>query len=154
MQNRHKHFVERHGFAGEDVVAQLVEHEDAAFDEVRLDGFERDLGRLVDVEVEDGERDDALGVRLEILRHGLDGVALEEIVFFQVRDGVQRFLEGEDLVELVTDKATFNMPAPVSGVLKEVKRRSYFTKPSVEKRMKKIKAVRRAYRQRMDEAQA
>lgn len=28
--------------------------------------------------------------------------------------------EGEDLVELVTDKATFNMPAPASGVLKEV----------------------------------
>ena len=38
-----------------------------------------------------------------------------------------------------------------SGVLKEVKRRSYFTKPSVEKRMKKIKAVRRAYRQLMEE---
>ncbi len=28
--------------------------------------------------------------------------------------------EGEDIVELVTDKATFNMPAPVSGVLKEI----------------------------------
>ncbi|MCM8761185.1 MAG: biotin/lipoyl-binding protein [Candidatus Omnitrophica bacterium] len=28
--------------------------------------------------------------------------------------------EGEDLVELVTDKATFNMPSPASGVLKEV----------------------------------
>jgi len=28
--------------------------------------------------------------------------------------------EGEDLVELVTDKATFNMPAPCSGVLKEI----------------------------------
>jgi len=28
--------------------------------------------------------------------------------------------EGEDLVELVTDKATFNLPAPLSGVLKEV----------------------------------
>lgn len=28
--------------------------------------------------------------------------------------------EGEDLVELVTDKATFNMPSPVSGILKEV----------------------------------
>jgi len=40
-----------------------------------------------------------------------------------------------------------------SGVLKEVKRRSYYTKPSVEKRMKKIKAVRRAYRQRMEEQQ-
>ena len=38
-----------------------------------------------------------------------------------------------------------------SGVLKEVKRRSYYTKPSIEKRMKKIKAVRRAYRQRMEE---
>ena len=38
-----------------------------------------------------------------------------------------------------------------SGVLKEVKRRAYFTKPSVEKRMKMIKAVRRAYRTRMEE---
>ena len=28
--------------------------------------------------------------------------------------------EGEDLVELVTDKATFNIAAPASGVLKEV----------------------------------
>lgn len=28
--------------------------------------------------------------------------------------------EGQDLVELVTDKATFNLPAPVSGILKEV----------------------------------
>ncbi len=28
--------------------------------------------------------------------------------------------EGEDLIELVTDKATFNMPSPASGVLKEV----------------------------------
>lgn len=28
--------------------------------------------------------------------------------------------EGEDLIELVTDKATFNMPSPVSGVLKEL----------------------------------
>lgn len=28
--------------------------------------------------------------------------------------------EGEDLIELVTDKATFNMPAPASGVLQEI----------------------------------
>lgn len=28
--------------------------------------------------------------------------------------------EGEDLVELVTDKAAFNMPSPVSGTLKEI----------------------------------
>jgi len=29
--------------------------------------------------------------------------------------------EGEDLVELVTDKATFNMPCPGSGTLKEIR---------------------------------
>ena len=28
--------------------------------------------------------------------------------------------EGEDLVELVTDKAAFNMPSPVSGMIKEI----------------------------------
>jgi len=28
--------------------------------------------------------------------------------------------EGEDLVELVTEKATFNIPATASGILKEV----------------------------------
>jgi len=38
-----------------------------------------------------------------------------------------------------------------SGVLKEVKKRAYFTKPSVEKRIKKIKAVRRAQRTMMEE---
>ncbi len=38
-----------------------------------------------------------------------------------------------------------------SGILKEVKKRAYFTKPSVKKRMKRIKAIRRNYRQRMEE---
>ena len=33
-----------------------------------------------------------------------------------------------------------------SGVLKEFKKRAYFTEPSVKKRMKRIKAVRRAQR--------
>lgn len=28
--------------------------------------------------------------------------------------------EGEDLVELVTDKATFNMPSPATGSVKEL----------------------------------
>ena len=37
-----------------------------------------------------------------------------------------------------------------SGILKEVKRRSYFTKPSVERLMKKNKAVRRAQRDMME----
>jgi len=33
-----------------------------------------------------------------------------------------------------------------SGILKEVKKRAYFSKPSVKKRMKKIKAIRRLQR--------
>jgi small subunit ribosomal protein S21 len=33
-----------------------------------------------------------------------------------------------------------------SGVLKEFKKRTFFTKPSVKKRMKKMKAIRRAQR--------
>lgn len=33
-----------------------------------------------------------------------------------------------------------------SGVLKEFKKRTYFTKPSVKKRMKKMKAIRRSKR--------
>jgi len=37
--------------------------------------------------------------------------------FFQVGDKVN---EKDDLVELATDKATFNLPAPCSGVLSEI----------------------------------
>lgn len=33
-----------------------------------------------------------------------------------------------------------------SGVLKEYKKRTFFVKPSVQKRMEKIKAIRRAHR--------
>ncbi len=33
-----------------------------------------------------------------------------------------------------------------SGILKEFKKRTYFTKPSVKKRMKKVKAIRRSQR--------
>ena len=38
-----------------------------------------------------------------------------------------------------------------SGVLKEYKKRTYFVKPSIEKRMEKIKAKRRAHKDRMRE---
>ena len=36
-----------------------------------------------------------------------------------------------------------------SGILKEYKKRTFFTKPSIEKRMEKIKAKRRAYKENM-----
>ncbi len=36
-----------------------------------------------------------------------------------------------------------------SGILKEYKKRTFFLKPSIEKRMERIKAKRRAYKERM-----
>lgn len=39
-----------------------------------------------------------------------------------------------------------------SGVLKEFKKRAYFTKPSVKKRMKRLKAIRRAQRTLAEQA--
>lgn len=39
-----------------------------------------------------------------------------------------------------------------SGVLKEFKKRTFFTKPSVKKRMKKMKAIRRAQRALAEES--
>jgi small subunit ribosomal protein S21 len=38
-----------------------------------------------------------------------------------------------------------------SGVLKEYKKRTFFVKPSIEKRMEKIKARRRAHKERMND---
>jgi small subunit ribosomal protein S21 len=39
-----------------------------------------------------------------------------------------------------------------SGVLKEFKKRAYFSKPSVKKRMKKLKAIRRSLRNISEQA--
>jgi len=38
--------------------------------------------------------------------------------YFKTGDEVK---EGEDLVEMMTDKATFNVPSPASGKLKELR---------------------------------
>ncbi len=47
-----------------------------------------------------------------------EGVTKATVTYWHksVGDAVK---QGEDLVELATDKATFNMPSPASGVLKE-----------------------------------
>jgi small subunit ribosomal protein S21 len=39
-----------------------------------------------------------------------------------------------------------------SGILKEFKKRTFFTKPSVKRRMKKMKAIRRNQRAMSEEA--
>ena len=48
-----------------------------------------------------------------------EGVTKASVTYWHKSAG-DTVKEGEDLVELVTDKATFNMPSPASGVLKEV----------------------------------
>jgi len=44
----------------------------------------------------------------------------EASVSFWYFDEGESVEEGEDLLELITDKATFNVPAPVSGKLVEI----------------------------------
>lgn len=48
-----------------------------------------------------------------------EGVDKASISFWFKRPG-EDVKTGEDLVELVTDKATFKMPSPASGKLKEI----------------------------------
>ena len=55
-------------------------------------------------------------VTLPPLAEGVDKASIS----YWYKQAGETIKEGEDLVELVTDKATFNMPSPVSGILKEV----------------------------------
>lgn len=47
-----------------------------------------------------------------------EGVTEAVISFWHFEEG-QNIEEGQDLVEMATDKATFNIPAPASGILKQ-----------------------------------
>ena len=57
-----------------------------------------------------------IDVKLPPLAEGVDRASIS-YWFKQPGDTVR---EGEDLVELVTDKATFNMPSPAAGKIKEL----------------------------------
>ena len=48
-----------------------------------------------------------------------EGVDKASVSYWFKRSG-EAIKEGEDLVELVTDKATFNMPSPSNGTVKEL----------------------------------
>ena len=56
-------------------------------------------------------------VRLPELGEDVEGPA--KVSFWYV-DKSENTNEGDDLIEMVTDKATFNVPSPVSGALVEV----------------------------------
>ncbi len=55
-------------------------------------------------------------VKLPSLAEGVDKATVT-YCYKGVGDVVK---EGEDLIELVTDKATFNLPSPVTGVIKQL----------------------------------
>lgn len=48
-----------------------------------------------------------------------DGIIKVEVAAWHRPEG-QAVMKDDDLVELVTDKASFNIPAPVSGILKAI----------------------------------
>lgn len=48
-----------------------------------------------------------------------EGMREATISYWHFEEG-DKVEEGEDLVEIATDKSTFNIPAPCSGVLTEV----------------------------------
>jgi pyruvate/2-oxoglutarate dehydrogenase complex dihydrolipoamide acyltransferase (E2) component len=48
-----------------------------------------------------------------------EGIEKATISYWYFQEG-QRVNKDDDLVELVTDKATFNLPAPCSGILSQV----------------------------------
>ncbi|MBF0122918.1 MAG: hypothetical protein HQL21_05880 [Candidatus Omnitrophica bacterium] len=48
-----------------------------------------------------------------------DGIDRVEVAFWHKNVG-ERVLQDEDVVELVTDKASFNVPAPAGGIIKNI----------------------------------
>jgi len=48
-----------------------------------------------------------------------EGISKATISYWFVKDG-ERIKEKDDLVELTTDKATFNLPSPCTGVISEI----------------------------------
>lgn len=51
---------------------------------------------------------------------GEDAGDSAKVTFWYFKEG-DTVKEGEDLVEMMTDKATFNVPSPASGTLKEIR---------------------------------
>lgn len=48
-----------------------------------------------------------------------EGIAKAVISYWYVKEG-DKVKEKDDLVELATDKATFNLPSPATGVMREI----------------------------------
>ena len=64
-----------------------------------------------------------------------EGITKATVAFWHSKTGDQ-VQEGDDVVELETDKATFNVPAPASGIIKKI-----FFKEGQEARIGEVLAV-------------
>ena len=64
-----------------------------------------------------------------------EGITQATVAFWHSKIGDQ-VQEGDDVVELETDKATFNVPAPASGIIKKI-----FFKEGQEARIGEVLAV-------------
>jgi len=49
-----------------------------------------------------------------------EGITKAVISYWYVKEG-DKVKEKDDLVELATDKATFNLPSPATGVMREIR---------------------------------
>ena len=58
-------------------------------------------------------------IEIKLPKLGDDGPAEATVSFFYVAAG-QEVKEGEDFVEMITDKATFSVPSPDSGRVKSI----------------------------------
>ena len=58
-------------------------------------------------------------IEIQLPELGDDGPEEGQVSFWLV-DAGEEVSEGDDLVEILTDKATFNIPAPAAGTLAEV----------------------------------
>ncbi len=64
-----------------------------------------------------------------------EGITKATVAFWHSKIG-DHLQEGDDVVELETDKATFNVPSPAPGVIKEI-----FFKEGQEVRVGEVLAV-------------
>ena len=48
-----------------------------------------------------------------------EGIEEATVSFWMCEEGYN-INKGDDIIEMLTDKATFNVPTPVSGVLKDI----------------------------------
>lgn len=55
-------------------------------------------------------------VKLPTLAEGVD----KAVVSFWHKESGEDVKKGDDLVEMLTDKATFNIPSPISGMLNNI----------------------------------